>query len=149
MNDDSEPSLTKYVVQFAGGFILLATVGAVVSSLFNLSASSAVGIGVLIGATGYPVLNFVKTEQRLMEPNERARFALWATLVNMLVVVLLVLGVCALYQVNPMYLMSASGVSLGVALFSAIFALVLTWVIVYSATGMFGKAGMKQLERVK
>lgn len=149
MNDDSEPSLTKYVVQFAGVFVLLAALVGLVDTLFNLSLPSSVGFGVLFGATGYPVVNFVKAEQRVMEPQERAQFALWATLVNVAVVVLMFLGICALYQVNPMDLISASSVSLGVALFGAIFALVLTWFIVYFATGTFGKIGLKQFDKTK
>jgi hypothetical protein len=149
MNDDSEPSLTKYVVQFAGGFILLGAVLVVVSTLLNVQLPSSVTFGILIGATGYPVFNFVKTEQRLMEPHERARFALWATLVNVAVLIPIFLGVCALDHVSPMDFIAASGVSLGEALFVAIFALVLTWVPVYFAAGMFGKVGMKQLDKAK
>lgn len=71
----SQPYLTKYIIQFSATYVLCILVVALVTSILNFDAPSAMGIIVLIAALSPPVRSFVIDQKRVFANGERARFA--------------------------------------------------------------------------
>jgi hypothetical protein len=147
-------SLTKYLWQFLGAYVVCILLIAAITYFLNFEAPSAIGMVALIASASPAGQTFVRTNNRAMTTGERARFALLATVASMLLSLLMILGALA-----------ASGLPLSVAGFgemmgfpemdSGILSIILgvgivvSWVVIYFALGFIGRSTLKQMAKGK
>jgi len=71
----SSVSLQKYVIQFAGVYVLCNITIFAITTLFNFDVPSSMGIVTLIASTAPVMQSFVKREQRVPSSRERDFFS--------------------------------------------------------------------------
>jgi hypothetical protein len=150
MNASSGPvSLQKYILQFAGVYILCSIVIFAITSVLNFEVPSSMGIVTLIASTAPVMQSFVKRENRMPLKSERVNFASLATAVSLLLSVIFVAALCAVYQLNPLDVLQALEIPLWAIAAMLLFAAGLSWVVIYFFSGFMAKQTMKQIEKAK
>ncbi len=145
----SPVSLQKYVIQFAGLYVLCNIAIFAITTLFNFDAPSSMGIVTLIASTAPVMQSFVKREQRVPSSRERVLFASMATAASLILSAVLAGIMLAVYQLNPLVVMDVFSIPAWAILATVVFAIVLTWVVIYFFSGFMAKQTLKQIEKAK
>jgi hypothetical protein len=149
MTTTSSPSLQKYVMQFIASYLLCSVAVFAITSFMNLAVPSGMGIITLMVSAAYPLDTFVKSEQRLMTKGERARFALWATFSSLALSAIVILAASAYYKTRLTNVLGISGIPNWVLGLLAVFAVFISWVVIYFGSNTIGKQALKRFEKAK
>lgn len=139
--------MKRYVVQFAGVYILCNILVAAITYVLNFEVPSSMGIITLIASTAPVMQSFVKREQRVPTKSERSNFATFATLASLVLSAVVFLTLFAVYQVNPLDLMSVLGIPFYAVAALLAFAVALSWIVIYFFSGFMAKQTLKQIEK--
>ncbi len=145
----SSVSLQKYVMQFAGIYVLCNIAIFTITTLLNFDVPSSMGVITLIASTAPVMQSFVKREQRVPSNRERTSFATLATAASLILSAMLAGIMLAVYQINPLALMDVFSIPVWAVLAMVLFAIVLTWVVIYFFSGFMAKQTLKQIEKAK
>lgn len=139
----------RYLLQFTAYYVLCIVAVVAITSLLKFDVPSSMGIITLIAATAPVIQGFVKRENRVPSKSERMKFATLATVITLILTALFIALWLAIYKANPFDLMQAMAIPAWVILAGALFAAVLSWVVVYFFTGFMSRQAMKQIEKAK
>jgi hypothetical protein len=149
MSGTSEPvQLIRYILQFAGIYLVAIIAVIAVTTLLKFDTPSAMGIIVLIAASSGVAQSFVKNTKRVMEKSERVTLATAGTAITTL---LSFLWVWVATSIDPAFaseirpMLQDSGF-LPILIGIVIFAILLSWAVIYFTLGFFGKSALKRME---
>lgn len=139
----------RYLLQFTAYYVLCIAAVVAITSFLKFDVPSSMGIITLIAATAPVIQGFVRRENRVPSKSERMKFATLATAITLILTALFIAVSLAFYQVNPFDLMQAMAIPAWVIVAGALFAAVLSWVVIYFFTGFMARQTLKQIEKAK
>ena len=144
-------SMMPYALKFVGWYTLFTILVMVINTFLNFQSSS-MGIVGLVVSCMPACQSFVKNTARAMSKGERVSFAVLGTVLALVVQVVLLVALLAISGVD----ISPSGISemlnaldmpMSILIAVIAFAIVLSWVIIYFASGWMCKTEMKRLTK--
>jgi hypothetical protein len=148
---DATKNMWPYVKQFCLVYTPVMIAGFAVLTLLDINGNSGLSIGLLMGCSVWPAQRFVRDHQRLMSKGERARFALGAMLMSLLISALVAAVGVIIVSKNEGLTELAETLSAmiagnpAIAAFAVMAALLISWFTIYIGAGMFGRQLIKTL----